>query len=73
MSSSEESEDDNWGLPAPSSGPKMERCLLGKIELLLPEAMLEQVNLYILKTFLQLQLSFIVEMHLISTFKGYTW
>lgn len=50
MSSSEESEDDNWGLPAPSSGPKMERCLLGKTELLLPEAMLEQVNLYILKT-----------------------
>lgn len=46
MSSSEESEDDNWGLPAPSSGPKMERCLLGKTELLLPEAMLEQVNLY---------------------------
>lgn len=49
MSSSEESEDDNWGLPAPSSGPKMERCLLGKSELLLPEAMLEQVNIHILK------------------------
>lgn len=44
MSSSEESEDDNWGLPAPSSGPRMERCLLGKTELLLPESMLEQVD-----------------------------
>lgn len=46
MSSSEESEDDNWGLPAPSSGPKMERCLLGKTELLLPEAMLEQSHIF---------------------------
>ncbi|XP_061165469.1 nuclear factor related to kappa-B-binding protein-like [Saccostrea echinata] len=46
MSSSEESEDDNWGLPTPSSGPRMERCLLGKLELLLPESMLEQGHIF---------------------------
>nr|XP_048774007.1 nuclear factor related to kappa-B-binding protein-like isoform X2 [Ostrea edulis]XP_056012397.1 nuclear factor related to kappa-B-binding protein-like isoform X2 [Ostrea edulis] len=46
MSSSEESEDDNWGLPTPSSGPKMERCLLGKTEFLLPESMLEQSHVF---------------------------
>lgn len=49
MFSSEESEDDNWGLLVFFSGFKMERCFLGKIEFLFLEVMLEQVNLYILK------------------------
>lgn len=41
MFSSEESEDDNWGLLVFFSGFKMERCFLGKIEFFFLEVMLE--------------------------------
>ena len=44
MSSSDEGEDDIWlGLPPPSTGPKMERCLVGKEEVLMPETLVDQV------------------------------
>ncbi|KAK3099190.1 hypothetical protein FSP39_000785 [Pinctada imbricata] len=47
MSSSEEGEDDFWSvLPPPSTGPKMERCMLGKEEILLPEVMIEQSHIF---------------------------
>lgn len=42
--SGEEEEDSRWGCAAPKlGGKKLEQCLVGKQEIMLPEALTEQV------------------------------
>jgi len=37
-------DDGTWRLPTPKAGCKMEKCLMDKKDVLIPEAMIEQVK-----------------------------